>query len=134
MEDVERPRRPLSAWLPVVGYAALILAASSIPAQAMPAPRGLWDFDKLLHAAEYAVLGALLARALRMSGVGRAVALVAAVAIGAAFGGCDELYQRLAPGRHSSGWDVLADAAGVIVGALGALLWRSSAASTARRR
>ena len=51
-------------WLPVVVWAALIFALSSVPSPRLGL--GAWDLGlrKLAHLAEYAVLGALLARAL----------------------------------------------------------------------
>ena len=53
----------LRLWLPVVAWAALIFALSSVPD--LGTGLGGWDLvlRKLAHAAEYAVLGALLARA-----------------------------------------------------------------------
>jgi len=56
--------RLASTWLPVLAWAALIFALSSVPS--LSTGLGLWDLvlRKLAHAGEYAVLGALLARAL----------------------------------------------------------------------
>jgi len=55
--------RVLSAWLPVVAWAALVFTLSSIPD--LGTGLGGWDLAlrKVAHAAEYAVLGALLLRA-----------------------------------------------------------------------
>ncbi len=116
----------MSAWIPVVLYAALIIGASSIPSDRMPLPE-LWSYDKLLHAVEYFVLGALVARAFaigppRLSPV---VAFAVAVIAGAAFGGLDELYQSTTPGRAATVWDALADAVGASIGALTVMLWRT---------
>ena len=56
--------RALSLWLPVVAWAGLIFALSSVPD--LGTGLGTWDLvlRKLAHAAEFAVLGLLLLRAL----------------------------------------------------------------------
>ena len=115
----------MSAWLPVGLYAALIIGASSIPSDQMPLP-GLWSYDKLLHVAEYFVLGALIARAFMLGPprLSPGIAFAIAVVAGAAFGGLDELYQSTTPGRHATPWDSLADAVGASAGALTVMLWR----------
>jgi VanZ family protein len=100
--------RVLSAWLPVVAWAALIFTLSSIPD--LGTGLGGWDLvlRKIAHAAEYAMLGALLFRAL-----GRELP---AVAIGIAYAVTDEVHQAFVSGRHGAPVDVLVDAVGVIVG------------------
>src|ERR671929_2445353 len=102
--------RALSVWLPVVAWAALIFALSSIPS--LSSGLGDWDYvlRKCAHVTEYAVLGALLLRAL-----GRELpAFLAAVAYAAT----DELHQHFVRGRHASPIDVAIDAAGVLIGIL----------------
>jgi VanZ family protein len=116
-------RSQVRAWWPVVAYAGLILAGSSIPASSMPESQ-LLRHDKLIHAAEYAVFGALLVRGFSL---GRPAlrgfdALAAAVVLAAAFGTLDEWYQSITPGRHPSVWDVAADTAGGLCGGALALL------------
>ena len=104
-----RPRAHLiTHWLPVVAWAALIFALSSIPD--LGTGLGGWDLAlrKIAHAAEYAVLGALLVRAL-----GRELP---AVAIGIAYAVTDEVHQAFVPGRHGAAVDVLVDAVGVLLG------------------
>ena len=98
----------LSAWLPVLAWAAVIFAMSSIPD--LGTGLGGWDLAlrKLAHAAEYAVLGALLLRA-----IGREVP---AVALGIAYALTDEIHQAFVPGRQGRPLDVLIDAVGVLVG------------------
>lgn len=98
-------------WIPAVVYAAGIFAASSIPGRAMPVTRLLLQ-DKLVHAVVFAGLGALLYRACRR------VWLTAL--LGGAYGVLDELHQRVTRGRSSELWDAVADAIGVLVGALAA--------------
>lgn len=108
-------RRVLVLWLPVVAWASLIFALSSIPD--LSTGLGGWDLivRKLAHAAEYAVLGALLLRALGRPWV--------AVAIGAAYAVSDELHQATVPGRTGSPRDVAIDVVGV---AVGVFLWKRS--------
>jgi VanZ family protein len=100
-------------WLPVVVWAAVIFAFSSIPS--LSSGLGSWDtvLRKGAHVTEYAVLGALLLRAL-----GRAMPTFLA---GVAYAGTDELHQHFVAGRHASPLDVGIDAAGI---ALGVLVWR----------
>jgi VanZ family protein len=102
-------------WLPVVAWAALIFAVSSIPD--LGTGLGGWDLAlrKAAHFAEYAVLGALLARALY-----NAMAAWAWVAWlgGAVYAASDELHQHFVPGRQGSPVDVAIDAVGVAVGVL----------------
>jgi VanZ family protein len=100
--------RVLSAWLPVVAWAALIFALSSIPD--LGTGLGGWDLAlrKIAHAAEYAVLGVLLVRA-----VGRELP---AAALGIAYAVTDEVHQTFVPGRQGAPLDVVIDAVGVLVG------------------
>jgi len=103
----------LRLWAPIVLWAAVIFAFSSVPD--LGTGLGTWDLvlRKLAHAAEFAVLGALLLRAL--------AAEWAALALGIAYAASDELHQVFVPGRRGSLLDVLIDAVGV---ALGVALWR----------
>jgi VanZ family protein len=100
--------RALSVWLPVVVWAAVIFVLSSIAS--LSTGLGGWDtvLRKGAHLTEYAILGALLLRAL-----GRAAP---ALAGGALYAASDELHQHFVQGRHASPLDVLLDTAGVAVG------------------
>jgi hypothetical protein len=100
-------------WLPVAIWAGLIFALSSVPD--LGTGLGGWDLvlRKIGHAGEFAVLGALLARALR--------ALWPALLVGVLYAVSDELHQVFVPGRAGSPLDVAIDAVGV---ALGVALWR----------
>jgi VanZ family protein len=100
-------------WLPVVLWAGVIFAFSSIPS--LGTGLGFWDvvLRKLAHAAEYAVLAVLLLRALGSV----AAAWLAAVA----YAVTDEVHQRFVSGRVGAPRDVLIDAAGA---AAGLLAWR----------
>ena len=103
----------LRLWAPVVLWAGVIFAFSSIPD--LGTGLGTWDLvlRKLAHAAEFALLGALLLRALAVERT--------ALALGAAYAVTDELHQHFVPGRLASPYDVLIDAVGV---AIGVALWR----------
>ena len=105
----------LSAWLPVAAYAALIFFLSSMPALSPP---GGWDHvDKVIHLVEFGVMGALLSRALALSGVihsGRR--WVATVLLGSALAAGDEWWQGTV-GRHTSLADWTMDTAGVVAAA-----------------
>jgi VanZ family protein len=105
--------RGLSLWLPVVAWAGLIFTLSSIPD--LGTGLGGWDLvlRKIAHAAEYAVLGALLLRA-----VGRPWVAFAA---GTLYAISDEIHQSFVPGRLGSPLDVALDAVGVVAGVL---LWQ----------
>lgn len=95
-----------------VGFVLVILAFSSIPATTMPKSPSLWRWDKVIHATEYAILGALLFRVLILRGLGLKTTLALAACIASFFGVLDEIYQSTTPGRDSSGFDMLADATG----------------------
>jgi VanZ family protein len=86
----------------------LIFGLSSIPD--LGTGLGTWDLvlRKLAHAAEFAVLGFLLLRAVRREGV--------ALVLGIAYAASDELHQHFVPGREGAPLDVLIDAVGVAVG------------------
>jgi VanZ family protein len=101
-------------WLPVLAWAALIFAFSSVPD--LGTGLGGWDLvlRKLAHATEYAVLGALLVRATGRSGL--AFALGVLYAIG------DEWHQTFVAGRLGAPLDVAIDAVGV---ACGVFLWQT---------
>ena len=100
--------RALSLWLPVIVWAAVIFAFSSIPS--LGTGLGVWDtiLRKGAHMTEYAILGVLLLRAL-----GRELP---ALALGAAYAITDEIHQHFVSGRHASPVDVLIDTAGVAIG------------------
>ena len=103
----------LGAWLPVVAWAAMIFALSSVPS--LSTELGTWDtiLRKLAHVAEYAVLGGLLYRALRRPRL--------AVALAALYAVSDEVHQTFVEGRVGAPLDVGIDALGAVAGVV---LWR----------
>ena len=100
--------RRFSLWAPVVIWAGVIFGLSAIPS--LSSGLGTWDefLRKGAHMTEYAILGALLYRAL-----GR-VAL--SLAIGILYAATDELHQNFVHGRHPSPFDVAFDACGLAIG------------------
>lgn len=80
--------------------------------------------DYVAHATGYAVLGALLVRALAGGNLKTmAPALILpAVMIGTLYGASDEFHQWFVPGRHMSLSDLVADCVGTTVGATAATL------------
>jgi VanZ family protein len=107
------PSMHLRAWAPVVAWAVVIFAFSSIPS--LSSGLGGWDLAlrKLAHLTEYAILGALLVRALSRPGL--------AILLGGLYAVTDEVHQHFVRGRHGAWYDVLLDTLGV---AVGVLAWR----------
>jgi len=105
----------LRAWAPVVLWAAVIFAFSSIPS--LSSGLGTWDLvlRKLAHLTEYAILGVLLARALARPEL--------AILVGALYATSDEIHQHFVRGRHAAWYDVVLDTVGVTIGVLA---WRRS--------
>jgi VanZ family protein len=103
-------RSTFAVWAPVVVWAMLIFAFSSVPS--LSTDLGTWDtiLRKLAHVAEFGVLGALLLRATRRPAV--AVALAGLYAIS------DEVHQLFVEGRHGSTMDVGIDTLGALAGVL----------------
>jgi VanZ family protein len=107
--------------VPVVAQMAAIFALSEIehpPGPPFPAA------DKAVHVVLYAVLAALLVRALargRLAGVTRAV-LLGAIAISIAYGVTDEIHQAYV-GRVPDALDLAADAAGAALAAAAIHAW-----------
>jgi VanZ family protein len=104
-------------WLPVVAWALVIFAFSSVPD--LGTGLGTWDtiLRKLAHGTEYAVLGLLLVRAVRRPPL--------AFVLGVLYATSDEIHQAFVPGRHASPVDVAIDALGVLVGLL---VWQRAGA------
>ena len=102
--------RVLTVWGPVVLWAAVIFAFSSVPS--LGTDLGVWDtvLRKCAHATEYAILALLLYRAL-----GRELP---AFLIGFGYAITDEVHQAFVRGRHASPFDVSMDAAGLALGLL----------------
>lgn len=106
--------RRLSSWGPVAAWCALIFAFSSVPHLRTPLS---FDFPlrKLAHMAEYAVLFALLRRALAAEGLSPRAAAALSFPLAVAYAVTDELHQSFVPGRAGALSDVGIDAVGALV-------------------
>src|SRR4051794_22114918 len=129
-------RRVVSSWMPVIAWMLLIFAGSSDVLSAEHTSRFIVPFlrwldphisyatitaihlmiRKLGHFTEYAILAALLWRALRGTFVASSLAIVGAGAflITAAFAASDEFHQSFVMSRTASAHDVLIDCIGVV--------------------
>ena len=72
--------------------------------------------DKVAHLGLYTILGVALAWGARRNGNRPAPAIL--VLVGVAYGVLDEWHQSFVPGRTPDGGDLIADAAGVVLGLL----------------
>ena len=109
-------------WLPVLLYCLLIFIQSSFPASEHVPD---FDFsDKLLHAAAYAILGALLYRAFNAMDkripLARLIAL--SIVLTALYGASDEIHQYFVPSRSAEFLDFAADAIGGGAGVIAAMV------------
>jgi VanZ family protein len=113
-----RARLFFEYWFPVILYAAAIVFLSAQPQ--LTSTIRFDNADKWAHLIEYAGLGFVLVRALRVSMPGRdpLTAAFAALALGALMAVCDEVFQSTVPGRDSSHLDFMADVAGLILAQL----------------
>ena len=124
----------LLRWLPVLLWAVVIFIASarSNPYQALPAgwvepvsPSTLGSpgrdelLGRFLHAGEYAVLAALMARALVWRGKLRLSLLAAVLGLAALYALSDETHQLFVPGRSFELRDLALDITGAAVGLAG---------------
>jgi len=102
------PASFLRQWLPVLAWAGVIFAFSSIPS--LGTELGTWDLllRKVAHLAEYAVLGALLLRTVGIPVVALTISMLYAVS--------DEVHQTFVTGRHGSPVDIVIDTAGLVIG------------------
>jgi VanZ family protein len=140
----------LRAWLPVVGWAALISVFSSgwfsgehtsgfllpllhaLLPEASPERLGAIHtaIRKGAHVSEYLVLGVLLVRALRHEGLRGTALATTAVLIGVAYAALDETHQAFVPSRTASPGDVAVDAIGLIAGVGLAFAWVAAPAAS----
>lgn len=114
-------------------WAGAIFWASSQPEPQRYLPERFLLHDKLLHAAIYAVLGALVAATIRATRVPAGRALALAALLGTAYGATDEWHQSYVPGRDADPVDLAADAAGALAGAAAVLALRGRTARASIR-
>ena len=105
--------------IPPLIWLAAIWIVSSIPAKSLPSVKIL-GVDKLAHISEYLILSLLVNRWIKSEHMKNGtIALIYSILL--ANTALDELHQILIPNRSSSGWDLLANASGVVIGF--SLLW-----------
>ncbi|PYI93127.1 MAG: VanZ family protein [Verrucomicrobia bacterium] len=136
-------RRFLKFWLPVLAWMIFIFIGSTDLLSAEHTSRFIGPFLRWLapgisdatvasiqlvvrkgaHLTEYAILAALLSRALRLiqQQVGRA--FLVSFLIAAVYAVLDEFHQSFVASRTGSPWDVLIDCAGALAGVL--IYWRA---------
>lgn len=113
-------------------YVLLIFFVSSRPYLQSPGPNFKLK-DKLAHAIEYTILGALLFGSIRWRvSRSRLTTFLFLLAIGVSVGALDEMFQGYIPGRRTDITDWLADALGVATGVLVLMLF--SRRGSPRRR
>lgn len=113
-------------WAPVVLWAGFIFSLSAQPDLASPFP-SLADtiLRKAAHVGEYAVLGFLIARAVRPSVAVRTTpVLLLTVVLCVLYAISDEVHQVFVPGRVGSLRDVSIDGIGSVLGAVGFVIRR----------
>jgi len=119
---LRRLLRGISLFAPPLLDLALIFHLSSQSRPLPFIPDRFFTYDKVLHALEYAVLGALLARAAVGAGAGSRWSVILAAAAGSGYGATDEWHQSFVPGRSCDPFDWMADTVGALVGAVVAVL------------
>lgn len=113
----------LKFWLPPVIWGALIFSVSSGSVPKVSESSAV-DFaaHKIAHMIEYAILGALIYRALRQEKIGKLEAVIYAIIIAAFYGFTDEFHQSFTPGRTTRLRDVFIDTIGATTGIL--IVWK----------
>lgn len=103
-------------WLPALLCAAGVLFVGSRPN--LKPPISFSNSDKVAHVSEYMVLGLMLTRATMATWKAKVPAALLAVSLGLLVGTTDELTQAHVPGRSCSGFDLMADAVGLVLAPL----------------
>jgi len=101
--------------LPLAAVLGVVWLGSSFPPASFPEAR-IWDYDKLLHLGEYAVVGLAIAFALRRSPATGVRAFLYIAVGGLLWAVSDELHQSFV-GRDCSLGDLAADLCGLLVAA-----------------
>lgn len=106
----------IRSYVPAIIWAVLILIVSSIPGLSPPG-LGFTIADKIVHFAEYFILGLLTARAVSTFYKEPLRIFWLSSALTSGYGILDELHQLLVPGRTTEGLDMVADILGSILAA-----------------
>ena len=116
-----KPARFLLVWGPAVGVMAVIFLVSGMSSP--PTPSILPDVGA--HAMVYAVLGTSLLRGVADARWEQVTVRTTALAVllAVAYGLTDEIHQSFVPSRTAELRDLIADACGAAVGAVGTWAW-----------
>lgn len=114
---MSKPRLYLGLWGPPIAAMVVIFAFSAMPSNSSHHSLIVFILRKVAHFSEYALLAALLWRAVRARARGDR-ALILAWAVAVAYAATDEFHQTLVSGRVGTPRDVLIDAAGAAVAVL----------------
>jgi len=102
-----------------IAYAIIVVAVSSIPGLKLPEV-GHAPLDKIVHCAQYAILGFLVSRGWgpwrRNGSLGFTPWIPMLILL--AFAGADEYHQHWIPGRFPEWLDWTADVLGIVIGYL----------------
>ena len=103
-------------WLPFLAYAGLIYFFSSISHPSYPFT--FYSVDKFYHIGEYAILGILVIRLLKMyfPDLGYKRLKILAILLTILYGMSDEFHQYFVPFRDASLLDLFADGIGSFLG------------------
>ena len=105
-----------------ISFVLLMLIGSSLKGTSIPNSY-IFTLDKLIHIVEYFIFGLLL----HFSIVGSAkYSIILSLILGILYSFIDELYQSTVFGRDASGFDVIADIIGLILGAFFVKLYLNS--------
>jgi VanZ family protein len=118
-------RKFVKWWLPVLIWVGVIFIGSSIGN--VPRVGGKTSdavVHRVAHLIEFAVLGALMLRAVSQGKRITKRELIITLIIVAVYGASDEFHQRFTPGRSSEGIAVVFDVAGGLIGAWAYRWWR----------
>jgi len=110
----------LPYWVPVILWLCIIFFLSTLPDDSTPG-RNLIS-DKVLHAAEYFILGFLIFIAIqKTTAAGFFLSFWITLAAGFIYGLSDEIHQLFVPTRHFDLLDLTADVCGILL--LFLMLW-----------
>jgi VanZ family protein len=125
----------IAGWRALAVWLLVIFGLSSIPNNFQPSDSQI-PADKIAHGIEFAVLGLILAWALRRRAPdrGRGAIAVATVVLSTLYGVTDEFHQRFVPGRDVSLADLAADIVGAMFGAASLWLFPAPRTVDAQRR
>ena len=106
----------LKYWFPVIAYALLIFAISSIPSNNLP--QAPFMLDRFFHLLEFLLFGVLFARAVkRTSKIGdRKIIFWFSLLFVSLYALSDEVHQIFVPGRHADVFDLIFDGIGGFIG------------------